>query len=103
MMDLCNKKGVKEVLRIIPDTHKDIGFTLLSHLHYGPEVEVTTYDNSRRSSAWDFNLTFATGYRKFGVLVSAQDSSGQLAGYSTSSTHRAPLCSHCPTGLAPSA
>ena len=45
MMDLCNEKGVKTIIRIIPDPHKDIGFTLLSHFHYKPEIEVITYDN----------------------------------------------------------
>ena len=45
MMDLCSKKGVKVILRVIPDPQKDIGFTILSHLHYGSDVRVTTYDN----------------------------------------------------------
>jgi anti-anti-sigma regulatory factor len=45
MMDLCSKKGVKGIFRVIPDPQKDIGFTILSHLHYGPDVTVTTYDN----------------------------------------------------------
>jgi len=44
MMNLCNEKGVKSVLRVIPHPEKDIGFTLLSHFHYGPEVEVQTYE-----------------------------------------------------------
>jgi anti-anti-sigma regulatory factor len=45
MMDLCNAKGVKAIIRVIPDPHKDIGFTLLSHFHYRPEVKVVTYNN----------------------------------------------------------
>ena len=45
IMEITAKRGVKAVLRVIPDPRKDIGFTLLSHLHYGPEVEVSTYDN----------------------------------------------------------
>jgi hypothetical protein len=44
MMDLCSKKGVKGIIRVIPDPQKDIGFTILSHLHYGPDVKVTTYE-----------------------------------------------------------
>src|SRR5215210_3104016 len=40
MMELCNRKGVKTVLRVIPHPEKDIGFTLLSHFHYGPNVVV---------------------------------------------------------------
>ncbi len=45
IMDLCDVAGVKTVIRVIPDSHKDIGFTLLSHLHYRPEVEVITVEN----------------------------------------------------------
>jgi hypothetical protein len=45
MMDLCSAKGVAAIFRVIPDPLKDIGFTILSHLHYSPEVIVTTYDN----------------------------------------------------------
>jgi hypothetical protein len=45
MMDLCDRKGVKAVVRVVPDPHKDIGFALLSHFHYGPDVELTTYQS----------------------------------------------------------
>ena len=45
MMELCNSHQVKAVVRVIPDPQKDIGFTLLSHFHYGPDVELRTYDN----------------------------------------------------------
>jgi hypothetical protein len=45
IMNLCNARKVKAVVRVIPDPQKDIGFNLLSHFHYGPEVELRTYDN----------------------------------------------------------
>jgi hypothetical protein len=45
IMDLCNARGVKAVVRVIPDPRKDIGFLLLSRFHYNPEVEVKTFDN----------------------------------------------------------
>src|SRR5438067_12452228 len=44
MMELCDKKGVKAVLQVIPHPEKDIGFTLLSYFHYGEDVEVMTYE-----------------------------------------------------------
>jgi hypothetical protein len=44
MMNLCNGKGIGAVIRVVPDKRKDIGFTLMSRFHYGPRVEVTTYE-----------------------------------------------------------
>jgi hypothetical protein len=45
IMDLCNAKGVKTDVRVVPDPHKDIGYNLLSHFHYDPNVTVQTHDN----------------------------------------------------------
>ncbi len=42
VMDALNQRGVKKVLRVIPDPHKDIGFGIMSLFHYGPEVHVVT-------------------------------------------------------------
>ena len=42
MMDLCNKKGVKLVVRVIPDPHKDIGMNILSPFHYRRSVRIVT-------------------------------------------------------------
>ena len=42
MMDLCNKQGVEEVVRVIPDPHKDIGFNILSLFHYRRRVRIVT-------------------------------------------------------------
>jgi hypothetical protein len=42
MMDLCNKKGVDTVVRVIPDPHKDIGLNILSLFHYRRRVRIIT-------------------------------------------------------------
>ncbi len=42
MMDECQKHGVGEVIRVIPEPEKDIGFTLMSFFHYGSEVAIKT-------------------------------------------------------------
>jgi hypothetical protein len=42
MMDLCNKGGVKTIVRVIPDPRKDIGLNILSLFHYGQNVQITT-------------------------------------------------------------
>jgi hypothetical protein len=41
-MDLCLAAGVAKVVRIIPDPRKDIGFTLLSLVHYRGRVPMIT-------------------------------------------------------------
>jgi hypothetical protein len=43
-MDLFRKKGVAEVVRVIPNPHMDIGFKVMSYFHYGHEVPVLTVD-----------------------------------------------------------
>ena len=42
MMDVCNKKGVEEVVRVIPDPQKDIGLSILSLFHYRRRVRIVT-------------------------------------------------------------
>ena len=42
MMDLCNKKGIEMVVRVIPDPHKDIGLNILSLFHYRRRVRIVT-------------------------------------------------------------
>ena len=42
VMDLCNKKGVETVVRVIPDPHKDIGMNILSLFHYRRRVHIVT-------------------------------------------------------------
>ena len=41
-MDLCNKKGVEMVVRVIPDPHKDIGLNIMSLFHYRRHVRLVT-------------------------------------------------------------
>jgi hypothetical protein len=42
IMDLLNQHGISEVIRIIPDPNKDIGFNILSIFHYDKDVKVLT-------------------------------------------------------------
>lgn len=42
-MELLNAIGVSEVIRIIPDKSKDIGFNILSLFHYSPKTKIHTY------------------------------------------------------------
>ena len=41
-MDLLRKKGLARVVRVIPDSHKDIGFKVMSYFHYGKSIPVLT-------------------------------------------------------------
>jgi hypothetical protein len=43
VMDACNASGIGTVVRIIPDPRKDIGFNILSIIHYGRGVHVLTF------------------------------------------------------------
>ena len=43
IMDALAKKGVASVTRVIPDPHKDIGLNILSQFHYGPEIQIATF------------------------------------------------------------
>jgi hypothetical protein len=39
-MKLCNAKGVSMVVRVIPDSRKDIGYGLLTIFHYAASVQI---------------------------------------------------------------
>lgn len=43
VMDRMVAAGAGQVVRVIPDPDKDIGFTLLSLTHYRGHVPITTY------------------------------------------------------------
>ena len=45
VMDRCNEKGVRKVIRIIPNPRKDIGFSIMSVFHYDRHVRILTFDN----------------------------------------------------------
>lgn len=42
VMDLCNKIGVKKVIRIVPDPLNNFGLTIMSHIHYDSGIPVIT-------------------------------------------------------------
>jgi anti-anti-sigma regulatory factor len=44
IMNTLAEKGVASVTRVMPDPHKDIGFNILSQFHYGPEIQVATFE-----------------------------------------------------------
>ena len=44
IMDTLAEKGVSSVTRVMPDPHKDIGLNILSQFHYGPEIQVATFE-----------------------------------------------------------
>jgi anti-anti-sigma regulatory factor len=44
IMDALTEKGVASVTRVIPDPHKDIGLNILSYFHYGPEIQIATFE-----------------------------------------------------------
>lgn len=41
-MDTCKSHGVATVVRVIPDASKDIGFNILSIIHYRRGVKIIT-------------------------------------------------------------
>jgi len=41
-MDLCDQKGVKRVVRVIPDPQKDIGLNIMSLFHYRRGLPIVT-------------------------------------------------------------
>jgi anti-anti-sigma regulatory factor len=44
IMDTVAEKGVASVTRVMPDPHKDIGLNILSQFHYGPEIQIATFE-----------------------------------------------------------
>jgi anti-anti-sigma regulatory factor len=44
MMDAFTEKGIASVTRVMPDPHKDIGLNILSQFHYGPEIQIATFE-----------------------------------------------------------
>jgi hypothetical protein len=43
MMDTLAQKQVASVTRVMPDPRKDIGLNILSQFHYGPEIQIATF------------------------------------------------------------
>jgi len=44
IMDTLAEKGVSSVTRVMPDPRKDIGLNILSQFHYGPEIQIATFE-----------------------------------------------------------
>src|SRR6266567_1200115 len=44
IMDVLAEKGVALVTRVIPDPRKDIGLNILSQFHYGPQIQIATFE-----------------------------------------------------------
>ena len=45
IMDALAEKQIGSVIRVMPDTHKDIGLNILSRFHYDPKIPITTFDS----------------------------------------------------------
>src|SRR5438876_10624151 len=43
IMDALAEKDVSSVTRVMPDPHKDIGLNILSQFHYGPGIQIATF------------------------------------------------------------
>ena len=50
-MDRMSKRGVSQVVRVIPDPHKDIGLNILSIFHYPRRTRIATYENLKEAMA----------------------------------------------------
>jgi len=51
MMDAFRQKGVRLVVRVVPDARKDIGFRVMSYFHYGRKVPVLTFESRADAEA----------------------------------------------------
>jgi anti-anti-sigma regulatory factor len=45
IMDLCSAKGVHSIVRVVPDSKKDIGFNIMSLFHHGTDVRTMTHES----------------------------------------------------------
>lgn len=48
-MEMCNEKGVSQVVRIIPNPRLDIGMQIMSHFHYGGDVRIVTCESAEEA------------------------------------------------------
>ena len=44
IMDALTEKKVASVTRVISDPRKDVGLNILSQFHYGPEIQISTFE-----------------------------------------------------------
>jgi hypothetical protein len=45
IMDVLADKRVASVTRVMPDPYKNIGLNILSQFHYGPEIQIATFES----------------------------------------------------------
>jgi anti-anti-sigma regulatory factor len=45
VMDLCQEKGIADIVRVIPDPTRDIGLQIMSHFHYDSGVNIVTTES----------------------------------------------------------
>ena len=50
-MDLLNDQGVREIIRVIPDPERDIGFNIMSLFHYSKDVKIHTVEFREEADA----------------------------------------------------
>ncbi len=53
-MDFLDKKGVKEIIRVIPDPAQDIGFSIMSLFHYSKKVKFLTFPSRKDAETYLF-------------------------------------------------
>ncbi len=51
VMDLCQAKGVSDVVRVIPDPSRDIGLQIMSHFHYDSGVRIATCETMAQADS----------------------------------------------------
>jgi anti-anti-sigma regulatory factor len=64
IMELFNSHGTKQVIRIIPDSSKDIGLNILSRFHYSPDVKIHTFDSQEKAGEYMRSRTGALNCRQ---------------------------------------
>jgi anti-anti-sigma regulatory factor len=51
-MDLLNERGVREIVRVLPDPDSDFGFDILSTRHYSKQVQIHTVRSRDAGNSW---------------------------------------------------
>ena len=51
VMDMCQERGVTDIVRIIPDPKRDIGLGIMSTFHYAPSVRIGTCASTEQAIA----------------------------------------------------
>jgi hypothetical protein len=51
-MDMFNEYGVGHVVRIVPDSSRDIGFNIMDTFHYSSDVKTRTFDSMEKATEY---------------------------------------------------